>query len=165
MEPQGCKLWFLVYMKRSYPEQKIKVPRFSEENGFYTTKQRSFMMSRIRGKNTKPERLLKKALWHTGLHHRTNKQNLPGRPDITFIKYKLVIFIDGSFWHGHNWAERKYAIKSNKDFWIPKIERNMQRDREINYYYRRKGWTVLRFWDFEVKKELGVCVRRVINNL
>ncbi|AWW30723.1 very short patch repair endonuclease [Echinicola strongylocentroti] len=152
-------------MKKPYPAQKINVPRFNEENGFYTTKQRSFMMSRIKGKNTKPEKLLKKALWHTGLHHRSNTRKLPGKPDITFIKYKLVIFIDGSFWHGHNWPERKHAIKSNRDFWIPKIERNMQRDQEINTYYKRNGWTVLRFWDFEVKKELGICVRRVLEHI
>ena len=126
-------------MKKSYSAPKIKVPRFKEENGFYTTKQRSFMMSRIKGKDTKPEKLLKKALWHTGLHHRSNKRKLPGKPDLTFIKYKLVIFVDGAFWHGHNWPERKQAIKSNRAFWIPKIERNIQRDHEINALYPQKG--------------------------
>lgn len=152
-------------MSKHYPEQKIKVPRFSEENGFYTTKQRSWQMSRIRGKDTKPEKLLKRALWHAGLHHRSNKQKLPGKPDIVFIKYKLVIFIDGTFWHGYNWKERKGKIKSNREFWIPKIERNIQRDREINSYYRNKGWAVLRFWDFEVKKELGICVGSVLRSI
>jgi DNA mismatch endonuclease (patch repair protein) len=77
------------------------------------------------------------------------------------IKYRLVIFIDGAFWHGHDWDNRKESIKSNRDFWIPKIERNRQRDQEINDLYRSFGWTVLRFWDFEVKKELGICVKRV----
>ncbi len=148
---------------KKYPEQPIKVPRFSEENGFYTTKQRSLNMSRIKGKNTKPEKLLKRALWHAGLRHRSNKQKLPGKPDVTLIKYQLVIFIDGSFWHGHDWEKRRKHIHSNRDFWIPKIERNMQRDREINAYYKEKGWTVLRFWDFEVKKELGACVKRVLD--
>jgi DNA mismatch endonuclease (patch repair protein) len=150
---------------KKYSEPKIKVPKFCEENGFYTTKARSFNMAKIKGSNTKPELLLKKALWHAGLRYRRNKKKLPGKPDIVFIKYKLVIFIDGSFWHGHDWESRKKQIQSNRAFWIPKIERNMQRDREINQYYLSKGWKVLRFWDFEVKKELGVCVTSVLNYL
>lgn len=121
-------------------------------------------MSKVKGSNTKPELLLKKALWHAGLRYRSNRRKLPGKPDLAFIKYKLVIFIDGTFWHGHDWETRKEQIQSNRGFWIPKIERNMQRDREINQYYRSKGWKVLRFWDFEVKKELGVCVRRVLDS-
>jgi len=149
-------------MSKPYPEQKIEVPKFCEDNGFYTTKQRSYNMSRVKGKNTKPEIIFKNALWHAGIRYRSNKKNLPGKPDITFIKYKLVIFIDGSFWHGHDWVNRKSSIKSNRAFWIPKIERNMQRDREINAYYRSKGWTVIRFWDFEVKNELGICVNKVV---
>jgi DNA mismatch endonuclease (patch repair protein) len=118
-------------------------------------------MSRIRGNDTKPELLLKKALWHAGMRHRSNKRRLPGKPDITFIKCKLVIFIDGAFWHGHDWERRKEKIKSNRGFWIPKIERNMQRDGEINAFYLSRGWTVIRFWDFEIKEELGSCVKRV----
>lgn len=150
-------------ISKPYPEPKISVPRFSEAEGFYTTAQRSYNMSQIKGKNTKPELLLRRALWHAGVRFRSNKQKLPGKPDISLIKYKLLIFVDGSFWHGHDWENRKSAIKSNRDFWIPKIERNMQRDREINQHYQSKGWTVLRFWDFEVKKELGMCVKRVVD--
>src|SRR5690606_1252653 len=146
-----------------YKEPKISVPKFCEENGFYTSSQRSFNMSRIRGKNTKPEIHFKKALWHPGVRYRSNRRRLPGKPDITIIKYKTAIFIDGAFWHGHDWDNRKLSIKSNRDFWIPKIERNMQRDREINHFYHAKGWTVLRFWDFEVKKELGVCVKKIMD--
>ncbi|ERM81309.1 Fis family transcriptional regulator [Rhodonellum psychrophilum GCM71 = DSM 17998] len=138
---------------KRYTEAKITVPKFCEEEGFYTTKQRSYNMSQIRGKNTKPEILLKKALWHAGLRHRSNKQKLPGKPDIAFLKYKLLIFIDGAFWHGYDWENRKESIKSNRAFWMPKIERNRQRDREINQHYVQKGWTVLRIWDFEVKRE------------
>ncbi|HSJ66501.1 MAG TPA: very short patch repair endonuclease [Anditalea sp.] len=152
-------------MNKPYPEQKIEVPRFCEDNGFYTTKQRSYNMSRIKGKNTKPEKVFKNALWHAGIRYRSNKRNLPGRPDISLIKYKMLIFIDGSFWHGHDWQNRKTSIKSNRAFWIPKIERNMQRDREINAYYRSKNWTVIRFWDFEVINELGVCVNKVVGQV
>lgn len=150
---------------KAYSEPKITVPRFSEAQGFYTTPQRSFNMSQIKCKNTQPEKLLRKALWHAGVRYRSNKQRLRGKPDISLIKYRLVIFVDGSFWHGHDWEKRKENIKSNREFWIPKIERNRQRDREIKHYYQSKGWTVLRFWDFEVKKELGSCVKRVVDAL
>ncbi|MBS9524002.1 very short patch repair endonuclease [Litoribacter ruber] len=152
-------------MSKLYKQPKIQVPRFSEENGFYTTKKRSDNMARIKGWDTKPEKILKKALWHAGVRYRSNSQKLLGRPDISFIKYKLVVFVDGSFWHGHDWNRRKSSIKSNRDFWLPKIERNMQRDQEVNAYYLSKGWTVLRFWDFEVKNELGVCVMKVAEEI
>lgn len=144
------------------PEAKITVPKFCEEEGFYTTAQRSQIMSKIRGKNTKPEILLKKALWHAGLRHRINKQKLPGNPDIAFVKYKVLFFIDDAFWHGYDWEKRKDNIKTNRDFWQAKIERNMQRDRDINRYYAEKGWTVFRIWDFAVKKEnLDTLVDRI----
>ena len=90
-------------------------------------------------------------------------EGLPGKPDLCFIKYKIVVFVDGSFWHGYEWEKRKTHIKSNREFWISKIERNMQRDREIKNFYCSHGWTILRFWDFEVKKELGICVKSVLN--
>jgi DNA mismatch endonuclease (patch repair protein) len=114
---------------------------------------------------TKPEKLLKKALWHAGIRYKSPKKPLPGKPDISLKKYKLVIFVDGSFWHGYDWEKRKHAIKSNREFWIAKIERNIQRDQEVNAYYQSKGWAVLRFWDFEVKGELGACLKKVVNRL
>ncbi|MEX2566627.1 MAG: very short patch repair endonuclease, partial [Cyclobacteriaceae bacterium] len=126
---------------KPYAEPKIKVPRFCEENGFYTSKKQSFNMSRIKDKHTKPEKRLKKALWHAGLRHRSNNRKLPGKPDISFLKYKLLVFVDGAFWHGHDWEKKRESIKSNRGFWLPKIERNRQRDREINHFYRSKGWT------------------------
>lgn len=122
-------------------------------------------MSRIKGKNTKPEKLLKKALWHAGVRYKSPKKPLPGKPDISLKKYKLVIFVDGSFWHGYDWENRKETIKSNREFWIAKIERNIERDREVNAFYQSKGWTVFRFWDFEVKGELGRCIYLVLKNL
>jgi DNA mismatch endonuclease, patch repair protein len=146
----------------AYKKPKIAVPKFCEANGFYTTKKRSYTMSRIKGSNTKPEILLKKALWHAGVRHKRNSWKLPGKPDIALIKYKLVIFVDGSFWHGYKWDERKDSLKTNRDFWISKIERNMQRDAEVNLQFQSRGWRVLRFWDHEVKNQLGVCVRVVL---
>ncbi|MEB2777471.1 very short patch repair endonuclease [Algoriphagus sp. D3-2-R+10] len=148
-----------------YIRPKTAVPQFSEENGFYTTEARSFNMSRIKGKDTKPEKLLKKALWHAGIRYKSPKKPLPGKPDISLKKYKLVIFVDGTFWHGYDWEQRKETIKSNREFWIAKIERNMERDREVNAFYQSKGWTVLRFWDFEVEGELGVCIKLVLDVL
>lgn len=146
----------------SYTEEKIKVPRFKEEAGFYTTKKRSKIMSKIRGKNSKPELRLRKALWAKGIRYRINSKILPGRPDISIEKYKLAIFIDGDYWHGYNWEERKPKIKTNREFWIPKIERNMQRDREVNQQLEDMGFTVFRFWDHEIKTSLNKCVNDVM---
>lgn len=88
-------------------------------------------MRKIRGKNTKPELQFRKALWQKGIGYQV-KSSLPGKPDVSIKQYRLAIFIDGEFWHGYNWNERKQTIKSNREFWIAKIERNMQRDREVN---------------------------------
>ena len=145
----------------NYEEQKIKVPRFNEASGFYTTKKRSKIMSKIRGKNTKPELRFRKALWRKGIRYRINSK-LPGKPDISIKKYKLVIFIDGEFWHGYNWNERKLTVKSNRRFWIPKIERNMQRDREVNRQLGDLGFTVYRFWSKEIKKDLDKCINDIM---
>jgi DNA mismatch endonuclease (patch repair protein) len=150
---------------KPYILPKVAVAQFCEENGFYTTEKRSYNMSQIRSKGTKPELLLKKALWQAGVRYKTPKIPLLGKPDISLKKHKLVIFVDGTFWHGYEWVNRKHDIKSNREFWIAKIERNMQRDREVNAYYQSKGWTVLRFWDFEVKGELGACLKKILDQV
>jgi len=146
----------------SYDEPKIKVPRFNEELGFYTTKQRSRQMSKIRGKNTKPELTFRKALWKKGVRYRLDSKQLPGRPDVSIKKYKLAVFIDGEFWHGYNWNERKDKLKSNRKFWIPKIERNMQRDREVNQQLKDMDYVVFRFWTHEIKDNLKTCINDVM---
>jgi DNA mismatch endonuclease (patch repair protein) len=146
----------------SYAKSKIKVPRFNEASGFYTTKKRSKIMSKIRGKNTKPELLFRKALWNKGVRYRINNKQLPGRPDVSIQKYKLAVFIDGDYWHGHNWEERKAKLKTNREFWIPKIERNMQRDREVNQELETLGYTVFRFWESEIKSNLKTCVNDIM---
>lgn len=145
-----------------YHENRIKVPRFKEANGFYTTKDRSKIMSKIRNRDTKPEQKLRKLLWSLGIRYRKNVKSLPGTPDVAIKKYKLAIFIDGEFWHGYNWEEKKDKIKSNRKYWIPKIERNMQRDREVNLQYKEMDWTVLRFWDNEIKKEFGASIIKIL---
>jgi DNA mismatch endonuclease (patch repair protein) len=146
-----------------YDQEKIVVPRFDEANGFYTTAARSSLMAKIRATNTKPEVALRKALWAYNIRYRINDKTLPGKPDIAIKKHKLVVFIDGEFWHGHNWEEKKKKIKSNTGYWIPKIERNMQRDVQATLELEAKGYTVLRFWEKQVKKDLEACVNEIVN--
>lgn len=120
-------------------------------------------MSKIKSQNTKPELKLKKTLWNLGFRYRKNVKKLPGTPDIVFPKDKIVIFVDGEFWHGYNWEEKKTKIKTNRDFWIPKIERNIQRDKRNNQLLSESGWYVLRFWEHEIKKDFEDCISQIIN--
>jgi len=152
-------------MPKKYSQERIKVPRFNEESGFYTTPERSKIMGKIRGKNTKPELAFRKALWQAGYRYRIDYKKLVGKPDIALKKYKTVIFIDGEFWHGYNWEERKHKIKTNREFWIAKIERNIQRDEEVNDALDEKGYKVFRFWETEVKKDLDRCLEEVLTHL
>jgi DNA mismatch endonuclease (patch repair protein) len=145
-----------------HQEEKIKVPRFEEAAGFYTTEKVSQVMRRVRTANTKAEVAFRKALWHIGLRYRYNYKKAPGRPDIAFVRLKIAIFIDGDFWHGYDWENKKEAIKSNRGYWLPKIERNMQRDREVDDLLEKAGWKVLRIWEHEVKKDFGAALYRVL---
>lgn len=138
----------------------IKVPRFEEKAGFYTTKVRSKTMSKIRGKNSVPELMLRKAIWNANIRFRIHHSGLPGKPDLVIDKYKLAVFVDGDFWHGYNWHTRK--PKTNQGFWIPKIERNMQRDRFANEALSDMGYTVMRFWEHEVKQNVNACVNQIL---
>jgi len=147
---------------KQYTKNKIKVPRFKEEHGFYTTKARSELMKKIRSKNTKPEIKLRKTLWSLGLRYRINDTTLPGSPDISFKKYRLVIFIDGEFWHGYNWGEKKAKIKKNRKYWIPKIERNILNDKENNSQLEYMGYKVFRFWAQEIDKNIANCLTQII---
>ena len=147
---------------KKYTENHIVVPRFNEVNGFYTTKQRSELMGKIKSQNTKPELKLKKALWNLGYRYRKNVKKLPGSPDIVFSKHQLAIFVDGEFWHGYNWSDKKTRIKTNREFWIPKIERNIQRDKLNNKLLINDGWHVIRFWEHELKKDFEGCLKKVI---
>lgn len=151
-------------LQRNYTER-IKVPRFNEEAGFYTTASRSKHMSKIGGKNTKPEIKFRKALWAKGFRYRANYKKLIGKPDIVLKRFKTVVFIDGEFWHGYNWEDKKGRIKSNRDFWIPKIERNIQRDTEVNAALKNLGFKVFRFWENEIKKEFDNCLNVVVDHL
>lgn len=138
----------------SHPHQlfhSAKMDKFSKEI-------RSKIMKAIKSKDTKEEVLLAKALWHKGYRYRKNNKSVFGTPDLTFKKHKVAIFVDGEFFHGHNWEDKKEKIKSNREYWIPKIQRNMQRDKDVNQYLIKNGWKVIRFWSSFVKKNLEDCV-------
>ena len=124
-----------------------------------TREQRHRSMSHIRSKDTKIEVLLRKALWSSGIRYRKNYSVLPGKPDIAITKYRIAVFCDSSFWHGRDFDKRKPA--TNAEYWERKIERNIERDAEVNRTLRFMGWRVLRFWDYEILKNLDACVRTV----
>lgn len=126
-----------------------------------TVEQRRKCMRAVKSKNTSLEMALRKALYADGLRYRLYSKDLPGRPDIVFRKKKVAVFCDGEFWHGFNWLERKKTIQSNQDYWFAKIERNMARDAQVNAELAALGWTVVRFWEREIKKQLDACVLRV----
>ena len=121
-------------------------------------------MSQIRSKDTSIELMLRKALWRKGLRYKIHYSIL-GKPDIVFTKKKVAIFCDSDFWHGYDWMGRKERLKSNLSYWIPKIERNMRRDKEVTKSLRRQGWAVIRFWEHELRKDLDSCVGNVLKAL
>lgn len=123
-----------------------------------TPEQRHKNMQAVKSKNTKIELLLRQELWKRGLRYRKNVKSVFGHPDIAFIGKKVAVFCDSEFWHGYDWDKRKSDIKSNKVFWIAKIERNIARDKEVNDYLTSHGWTVLRFWGKEIQKNVTHCV-------
>ena len=127
-----------------------------------TTPQRSKVMSRIRSSGGKGETRLQKSLWHRNMRYRKNFNKIPGSPDIALTKYRIAIFVDGEFWHGYEWNKRKAkGFKNNADYWIAKIERNIQRDKDINQKLQEMDWLVLRFWEKEVLKNLDNCILKI----
>jgi DNA mismatch endonuclease (patch repair protein) len=126
-----------------------------------TPEQRHKNMSHIRSNDTSIEILLRKALWHEGIRYRKNVKTLPGKPDIALTKYKIAVFCDGELWHGKDWETRKENIKTNRDYWLPKIERNIARDNSNEKQLESMGWVVIRFWGKEIKKNLTKCITEI----
>ena len=122
-----------------------------------TKEQISYNMQQVKNKDSKIEVLLRKELWSRGLRYRKNVNRIYGKPDIVFIGKKIAVFCDSEFWHGYNWEERKKDFKSHQEFWIPKIERNMERDAEVTAKLESEGWMVIRFWGNEIKKNTAQC--------
>ena len=123
----------------------------------HTPEQRRKNMQAVRNKDSQIELLLRKELWRRGIHYRKNVNGIYGHPDIAFIGKKIAVFCDSEFWHGFDWENKKNEIKSRKEFWIPKIERNIQRDKEVTQYLKDNGWIVIRFWGKEIKSDPSAC--------
>ena len=124
-----------------------------------TVEQRSRAMSRIRGRDTGPELLLRRELWRRGHRgYRLNVHKLPGRPDVAWRKRRVAVFVDGAFWHGHPSA---YTPGKSGEYWDAKIARTVARDRAADAAFAEMGWSCLRFWDFEIRRDLDVCLRRI----
>lgn len=135
-----------------------------------TKEQRRKCMQNIKGKDTSIEIKLRKALWHKGYRYRKNYKKLPGTPDIAITRYKIAIFCDSEFFHGKDWQIVKPRLMqgNNPDYWISKIERNKERDSEINKKLTYLDWTVIRFWGEDIKKDIEGCVevvREVVINI
>lgn len=127
-----------------------------------TKEQRSKNMRAIKSKDTKIEVKLRKALWHKGVRYRKNFKVCSCRPDIVITKYKIAVFCDGDFWHG---KDRKHLIKTNAKYWNEKIKRNKERDLENTIELRDNGWSVFRFWESDINRNLDFCVSEVLNQI
>ncbi|MDY4709300.1 MAG: very short patch repair endonuclease [Eubacteriales bacterium] len=130
-----------------------------------TPEQRHKNMQAVKNKDSEIEKILRKELWNRGLRYRKNVSNVFGHPDIVFIGKKVAVFCDSEFWHGYNWEERKKDIKSHQEFWIAKIERNIQRDMQVTKKLQEDGWRVLRFWGKEIKKNVIECADEILKAL
>jgi DNA mismatch endonuclease Vsr len=127
----------------------------------HTPEQRRRNMQAVKSKDSKIEVTLRKALYHKGYRYRKNCREVFGNPDIVFVSEKIAVFCDSEFWHGYDWENRKADFKSKREFWIPKIERNMERDREVNVRLESEGYVVLRFWGKQIKKELDAVINEI----
>lgn len=119
-------------------------------------------MSHVKTKKNSAEVMLAKSLWHRGYRYRLNYKALPGSPDVALTKYRIAIFIDGEFWHGKDFEQRKTKLKNNKDYWIEKIQENIDRDLKNDKLLRQMDWYPIHFWSNDVIKYCNQCVEEVI---
>ena len=126
-----------------------------------TQEQRRKNMQHIKSSNTKIEVLLRKALWKKGYRYRKNYKKLPGKPDIVLTKYKIAIFCDGEFFHGKDWEILKPRLEkgNSSEYWVSKISKNRKHDDEINKELLFLGWTFIRFWGNDIKKNTDECIK------
>lgn len=127
-----------------------------------TSPEISKRMSHVKTKKNSAEVMLAKSLWHRGYRYRLNYRALPGSPDIALAKYRIAIFIDGEFWHGKDFEQRKTKLKNNKDYWIEKIQENIDRDLKNDKLLRQMDWYPIHFWSNDVIKYCNQCVEEVI---
>ncbi|MDD4353831.1 MAG: very short patch repair endonuclease [Candidatus Nanoarchaeia archaeon] len=126
-----------------------------------TKEQRRKNMQEISNSNTKMEVVLAKALWEKGYRYRKNDKTVFGKPDLTFKRLKIAIFVDSEYFHGKDWDINKHRIKTNRKFWWKKIESNIKRDCEVNIRLKKEEWKILRFWSKDVQKNLLSCTRKI----
>lgn len=126
-----------------------------------TTPEISKRMANVKLKGGKAESILAKSLWHNGIRYRKNYKGLPGSPDIAITKYKIAVFVDGEFWHGENWENRKKRLKKNREYWIEKIEENIARDQKNDELLKTIGWLPVHFWEKQIFKEKDACVNHI----
>lgn len=128
----------------------------------FSKEKRSDIMSKVRSKDSKIEIIFRKALWKEGFRYRKNCKNYFGKPDLVLKKYKTVVFIDSCFWHGC----KKHGTlpKTNKKFWINKINANKNRDKMVTKYYRKNNWKIIRIWEHEITKKLDVTIDKITKN-
>ena len=126
-----------------------------------TKEQRKRNMQSIRSKDTKIEMILRKALWSRGIRYRKNYSKIPGKPDIAITKYKIAIFCDSEFFHGKDWEQLKPRLQKgdNGEFWVNKIGKNREHDEQVNKELAFMGWTVIRFWGNDIKKDTDECIK------
>ena len=127
-----------------------------------TKEQRRRNMQAIKSKDTSIERILRKKLWQKGYRYRKNYKKLPGKPDIVLTKYRIAIFCDSEFWHGKDWGQRKMRLKSNREYWIEKIEENIARDIRNDNLLVQMGWTPIHFWEEDILRDLENCVTTIV---
>jgi DNA mismatch endonuclease (patch repair protein) len=128
----------------------------------FTKEKRSWVMSRIRGKGTKPELFVERLLVEKGITFEKHPKMF-GKPDFLLPEYSIVIFTDGDFWHGYRMGPKKLAVMS--EFWRVKISGNKARDRRVNAFLRREGWTIVRVWEHDIRRKPEAVVARILGLL
>jgi DNA mismatch endonuclease (patch repair protein) len=143
-------------------QKEVTVPRFT---GSASSEAASRVKQRTPSRDTHPEVLLRRALWARGMRYRTDLRALAGRPDIVFVRARVVVFCDGDFWHGKDWPSRKRKLLrgANSAYWTAKIESNIRRDRRTTSTLRTEGWVVLRYWESAIKSDVASIVELIAN--
>lgn len=131
----------------------------------WTKEKRSEVMSKIKGKDTKPEMILRSLLFKLGFRYRVHKKDLPGKPDIVFVKQKIAIFVHGCFWHYHQDCHEGRIPSTNSNFWKNKLEKNIIRDENNIKTLQSIGWKVLVVWECEIEREINKTVEKIVTEL
>lgn len=127
----------------------------------HTKEQRHRNMQAVKNKDSVIEVKLRKELWKRGIRYRKNANDVFGHPDIALKSKKIAVFCDSEFWHGFEWETNKEKIQTRREFWIPKIEKNIARDKEVNKRLQEEGWVVIRFWGSMIKHNVEECADTV----